>query len=237
MDIPADVSTTAVLPLGLAFTSGIYERLSDEDWYRFQGKRGQPYAIELRADNPKAYASVFEVIVYDRAGRRLTDGTGDFEGPAGAQFKPTYDGTYFVGVKLTYFEQERPGYRVRIAKDCGQDRSTQCGTTVGATYAGDLLTPDDIDLVKVRLAPDSRYDVTISSPEPYAGGDYYLVRLALLDRTGKQLAECTTGSVDRGELETCTLANLRSTYDGPYFIRFDTPTPYRTKVNVTVRKR
>lgn len=211
MDIPGDMSTQAMLPLGSAGISCSIASGSDSDWYRVQLVKDQPYAVRLYVEN-----DYYRVAVRDQTGKVLTANEGDIDNQAGVQIRAPYTGLFFVEARGLPGPHSADDYcNIAMAKDCAQDLKTQCGTSVGGTFKGDLFSDDDIDYIRVGLSKNKKYDIRIFYPYQ-DGGDEKLIRLRLLSPQGNVLRYC--GAHASGDVEKCTLTNFTAGTTADYFI-------------------
>ncbi len=105
----ATPSTTPPLAL-----NGVISKERDEDWFRFEAKKGRNYHVNVFA---RQLRSPLDAILdlFDEKGKRL-GGKDDDDGPDPYyRFKPSADGTYFVRIR-DHLRSGSPahGYRVEI---------------------------------------------------------------------------------------------------------------------------
>lgn len=226
MDIPGDMTTQAVLPFGSAGISCSIASGSDSDWYRVQLVKGQPYAVRLFVEN-----DYYRVAIRDQTGKVLTSKGGDIDSNAGVQISAPYTGLFFVeALGLPGPHSPDDLCRLAMAKDCAQDLKTQCGTSVGSTFKGDLFSDDDVDYIRVGLTKNKKYDVRIFYPYR-DGSDVKAIRLRLLNPKGNVLRYCYADT--SGDVEKCTLTNFTASTTAAYFIEVSPgfrSGPYNVKV-------
>ena len=211
MDIPGDMSTQAVLPLGSTGISCSIASGNDSDWYRVHLVKDQPYAVNLYVENDN-----YRAAIRSQTGKVLTSNAGDIDNQAGVQIRAPYTGLFYVEARGLPGSHSADDFcHIAMAKDCAQDLKTQCGTSVNGTFKGDLFSDDDIDYIRVGLAKNKKYDVRIFYPYEF-GGDNRLLQIRVLSPKGDLLRYCAAH--EAGDVEKCTITNFSASSTADYFI-------------------
>lgn len=215
MDIPSDITTTAMLPLGSGYKAGVFESIGDQDWYRVRLARGQAYAVDVRCD------SSCSVTLRDPFGGSIRD----------QQFRAPRDGDYIVAVEERGNGSDAPHAtrrEVRIARDCAFDAATICATEVGSTFRGDHFFPGDTDWLSVSLRQGRAYDIVVARDQADFG------TLTVADPWGGVLVEESEDG--QQQVVTTTIRAFRPSETGTYYVGFGTLGD-RGKYSATVRAR
>lgn len=211
MDIPGDMSTQAVLPLGSTGISCSIASGDDSDWYRVHLVKDQPYAVVLYVENDN-----YQAAIRSQTGEVLASKKGDIEYSAGVQIRAPYTGLFYVEARgLSGSHSADDHCYIAMSKDCAQDLKTQCTINVNGTFKGDSFSGNDIDYIRVRLTKSNKYDVRIFYP--YESGDNNrFAQIRLLSPKGDMLRYCAAH--EAGDLEKCTITNFTATSSADYFI-------------------
>jgi hypothetical protein len=219
-DFAPDISTTGVLQAGVA-VQGKFERLNDNDWFRFHADQGQQFNFSILT-YAGAAASTFAV--YDAAGRYVSaPGQGLFVAPSSGDFYLGLSGKNELGITYSATMKLLPD-------EYSSDDSSPGRLTAGSQLTGALQFQGDKDRIKIDMVAGQIYTIQLSTA---AGSDASLVQLSFIDSTGAAVSAAATDNVIAGGTRTVTFAAAKT---GSYSLDLssdqsgDTSIPYTLKV-------
>jgi len=190
-DIPGNASTKATLQVTNVETEGVFDTITDSDWYRVQLTKGQDYAVT--SSNPGYYVSLMSL--RSATGKPLKTSGVSGVSDDGFEIRAPYTGTYFVEVKFWRVSDPlvRPPqpYYVAVVRDCKDGLDTRCRLVPGKTYHVGAAWRGDVDLYAAALDASKWYTFTGTVPDGSACGLY----LQLLDRTGRVIVPFIAGEI------------------------------------------
>lgn len=159
-DFGANPAGAGSLAVGGSVSGALVGFGDDRDWFGVELHAGTTYWLNLA---PAARRPLYDAFlkVVDAGGHMLAN-TGTTTGATTLPFVPAADGTYFVEVA----GREDGGYTLAAAlgvpDDFGSGAANAHVTTVGASIAGRLEVPDDIDTFKVALQAGVNYHIDLA---------------------------------------------------------------------------
>jgi hypothetical protein len=224
-DIPGDVTTRAVLPASDKLTQGSIDGapdaqgcVGDVDWYRVSLEKGQHYAFEVTGWYSRdSYRAVPRL--YDSGGRLLKQGPdagGEYFG--GLEFTAPRTGLYYYGIQAGSCEEINT-YFIRYNIDAPNDFTTRKVTRVGKSYRGNLLFPQDVDFLKVQLAANRTYrlTLTLADHEEEANWGFGGERLTLYAPNHAKVADAAA-VWNRSDNSVTGTLTYRPKVSGTYFV-------------------